>query len=94
MGRGPAGDAPGPRLDEAVTAFVDTNVLIRYLTGDPPAHAAKATRYLKEADELQLADLVLGEVACVLEWFYEAPRVPSRRNVASGARFLGDPRRR
>jgi len=57
-----------------VTAFVDTNVLIRHLTGDPPDQAARATRYLAGVDELLLADLILAEVAYVLESFYEAPR--------------------
>jgi len=57
-----------------VTAFVDTNVLIRHLTGDPPDQATRATRYLAGADELLLADLILAEVAYVLESFYETPR--------------------
>jgi predicted nucleic acid-binding protein len=57
-----------------VTAFVDTNVLVRHLTGDPPELAARATRYLAAADELLLPDLILAEVAYVLESFYEAPR--------------------
>jgi predicted nucleic acid-binding protein len=57
-----------------VTAFVDTNILVRHLTGDPPALADRATRYLAEADELLLPDLILAEVAYVLESFYEVPR--------------------
>lgn len=57
-----------------MTAFVDTNVLVRHLTGDPPDLAARATRYLRAADELLLPDLILAEVANVLESFYEAPR--------------------
>jgi len=57
-----------------VSAFVDTNVLIRHLTGDPPDQAARATRFLTTADELLLADLVVGEVVYVLESFYEVPR--------------------
>jgi predicted nucleic acid-binding protein len=57
-----------------VTAFVDTNVLIRHLTGDPPELAARATRYLAATDELLLPDLILAEVAYVLESFYETPR--------------------
>jgi len=57
-----------------VTAFVNTNVLVRHLTGDPPDQAARATRYLAGADELLLPDLILAEVAYVLESFYEAPR--------------------
>ena len=57
-----------------MTAFVDTNVLVRHLTGDPPELAGRATRYLATADELLLPDLILAEVAYVLESFYEAPR--------------------
>ena len=57
-----------------MTAFVDTNVLIGHLTGDPPGQAARASRYLRDADELLLPDLILAEVAYVLESFYEVPR--------------------
>ena len=48
--------------------------MIRHLTGDPPDQAARATRYLAAADELLLPDLILAEVAYVLESFYETPR--------------------
>lgn len=57
-----------------MTAFVDTNVLVRHLTGDPPAQAVRATHFLEHADELLLPDLILAEVAYVLESYYEAPR--------------------
>lgn len=57
-----------------MTAFVDTNVLIRHLTGDPPDQAARATRYLAGAAELLLTDVILAEVAYVLESYYEVPR--------------------
>ncbi len=57
-----------------MTAFIDTNVLIRHLTGDPPGQAERATRYLAGVDELLLPDLILAEVAYVLESYYEAPR--------------------
>ena len=57
-----------------MTAFVDTNVLVRHLTGDPPSEARRATRYLERADELLLADLILAEVTYVLESFYEVAR--------------------
>ena len=55
-------------------AFLDTNVLIRHLTGDPPDQAARATHFLEEAETLLLADLIVAKVAYVLESFYEAPR--------------------
>lgn len=57
-----------------MTAFVDTNVLIRHLTGDPPVQAAQATKYLAEADELILTDLILAETAYVLESLFHTPR--------------------
>ena len=57
-----------------MTAFVDTNVLIRQMTGDPPDRVARATRLLAHADLLLLPDLIVAEVVDVLESFYEVPR--------------------
>lgn len=57
-----------------MTAFLDTNVLVRHITGDPPDQALRATRYLQQADELLLPDLILAEVAYVLESYYRMPR--------------------
>jgi len=57
-----------------VSAFVDTNILVRHLTGDPPAMAARATAYLASADELYLPDLIVAETVYVLESYYEVPR--------------------
>jgi predicted nucleic acid-binding protein len=57
-----------------LTALIDTNVLVRHLTGDPPEMAARATAYLRTARELLLTDLVAAETVYVLESFYEAPR--------------------
>jgi predicted nucleic acid-binding protein len=57
-----------------LTAFVDTNVLVRHLTGDPPDLAERATAYLRTERELLLTDLVAAETVYVLESFYAAPR--------------------
>jgi len=57
-----------------LSAFVDTNVLVRHLTGDPPDMAERATRYLATERHLLLTDLVVAETVFVLESFYEAPR--------------------
>lgn len=57
-----------------MTAFLDTNVLIRHLTGDPPAQARRATTFLQRAEELLLPDLIVAEVVYVLESFYEVER--------------------
>ncbi|RIK10774.1 MAG: VapC toxin family PIN domain ribonuclease [Acidobacteria bacterium] len=67
-----------------MTALVDTNVLVRHLTGDPPAAAASATRLLGSAKDLLMPDLILAEVVYVLESFYEAPRA----QVAECARSI------
>ena len=57
-----------------MSAFVDANVLIRHLTGDPPRQAARATRFLAKAEALLLADLIVAEAVYVLESFYEVGR--------------------
>ena len=83
MGRGAAQHPPGPRRDASVTAFLDTNVLIRHLTGDPPDQARHATAFLADADELLLPDLIVAEVVYVLESFYEVPADEVARLVRS-----------
>ena len=57
-----------------MSAFVDTNILVRHLTGDPEEMAARATSYLESESELLLADLIVAETVYVLEDFYETPR--------------------
>ena len=56
-------------------ALLDTNVLVRHLTGDPPGQARRATALLRARHELILTDLVLAEMVYVLESFYERPRL-------------------
>jgi predicted nucleic acid-binding protein len=67
-----------------VSAFVDTNVLVRHLTGDPPELAERATGYLGRERQLLLTDLVASETVYVLESYYEAPRL----EVAQALRSL------
>jgi predicted nucleic-acid-binding protein len=57
-----------------LSAFIDTNVLVRHLTGNPPEIAARATAFIRDERELFLTDLVAAETVHVLESFYEAPR--------------------
>lgn len=57
-----------------MSAFVDTNVLVRHLIGDPPKMAARATAYLQRESELLVADLMVAETIYVLESFYEVAR--------------------
>jgi predicted nucleic acid-binding protein len=57
-----------------LSAFVDTNILVRHLTGDPPEMGARATRFLAAERDLLVTDLIAAETVYVLESFYEAPR--------------------
>jgi len=65
-------------------AFVDTNLLIRHFTGDPPAQAERATAFLGADHDLILPDMILAEMVYVLESYYEHPR----SHVAEAARSL------
>ncbi len=74
MGRGPGPDATSPSGATDLIAFLDTNVIIRHLTGDPPEQAARATAALASAERLLLANLVVAECVYVLESFYDVQR--------------------
>ena len=74
MGRDPPQHSPPARGAPPLTAFLDTNVLIRHLTGDPPDMAERATALLGSGERLLLADLVLAECVYVLESFCELDR--------------------
>lgn len=65
-------------------AFVDTNILVRHLTHDPPKLGERATAFLRSTGELLLTDLILAETVYVLESFYEVPRA----QVADAMRSL------
>ena len=67
-----------------MSAFVDTNILVRHLTGDPAEIAARATDLLASEPELYLADLIVAETVYVLESFYKAPR----EQIATSMRSL------
>jgi predicted nucleic acid-binding protein len=66
-----------------LSAFIDTNVLVRHLTGDPEEMAARATAYLATESELFLTDLVVAETVYVLESFYETPRAQIGNSIRS-----------
>ena len=67
-----------------MTAFVDTNVLVRHLTGDPPDQAARASALLGSGEDLLLTDVIAAETVYVLQSFYEA----SREQVATTIRSI------
>jgi len=57
-----------------LTVFIDSNVVIRHLTGEPPDQAARATAALRAAERLLLVDLVAAEIVFVLESVYDLDR--------------------
>ena len=73
MGRDPQACVGGPA--SRLNAFVDSNVLVRHLTGDPPDQARRSTEFLRGGETLILTDLVVAEVVYVLESVYEVERV-------------------
>jgi predicted nucleic acid-binding protein len=57
-----------------MAALLDTSVLVRYLTGDPPRLAARAARIIDGGRELAITDVVIAEAAYVLSTVYRVSR--------------------
>ena len=55
-------------------AVLDTNVLVRHLTADPPEQAKRATAFLADAEELLLSDIVVAELVYALDTVYRVER--------------------
>lgn len=61
-------------MEVGSAGFLDTSVLVRYMTGDPPEMAEQAARILDSGEPLVLSEMALLETAHVLASFYEVPR--------------------
>jgi predicted nucleic-acid-binding protein len=61
-------------MGRSVKALVDTSLLVRYLTGDPPHLAEKAAQVLDGEETLGITEVALVETAYVLESVYGVPR--------------------
>lgn len=68
-------------------ALLDTNVLVRHLTQDSPAQAARATLLLSTADRLDLPDVIFAETIYVLQSVYRAPRERIAESMRSALGF-------
>ena len=64
--------------------LLDTNVIVRHLTGDPADLAQAATGFLTNATDLVLTDVIAAETVYVLESYYRAPR----NTIATALRAL------
>ncbi len=57
-----------------MSGFLDTSMVVRYLTGEPPALAERAAQIIDGEDDLKVTDVVLAETAYVLTSVYQVPR--------------------
>lgn len=57
-----------------MSGLLDTSIVVRYLTDDPPELAEKAAQIIDGEEQLQITDVVLAETAFVLTSVYMIPR--------------------
>lgn len=57
-----------------MTAFLDTNVLVRYVTADPPEQARSAIGVIEGDRPLVVSTVALAEAGYVLTSLYRIPR--------------------
>lgn len=57
-----------------MSGFLDTSVIVRYLTGDDEELAARAERIIDGDQEIWITDVVLAEASYVLSSVYHLPR--------------------
>jgi predicted nucleic acid-binding protein len=73
-----------------VYLWVDANVVLRFLTGDPPEMAAKALELMSRAEKgdigLRVSHLVVAEIVWVLSSFYKYDKSQIAETLIS---FLG-----
>jgi predicted nucleic-acid-binding protein len=73
--------------------LLDTNVILRFLIGDDPTKAARATGLMKRVERGQeivdIPEEVLTETVWTLESFYKVPRAETARHLAGLLSFSG-----
>lgn len=57
-----------------MSGLLDTSMVVRYLTADPPELAEKAAQVIDGEEALQVTDVVIAETAYVLMSVYGIPR--------------------
>jgi uncharacterized protein len=67
--------------------LIDTNVILRFLIGDDPPKAARATALMSRVERnqevVEISDEVLTETVWTLESFYRVPRSEAAQNLAA-----------
>ncbi len=58
--------------------YIDANVFLRFILGEPPGFAVEAERFFRDSIEgrfkLVTSELVIAEIVWTLESFYEKPK--------------------
>jgi len=57
-----------------MSGFLDTSIIVRYLTGDPPDLAEQAAEIIDRGENLKITGVALVETAYVLTSVYEIER--------------------
>ena len=57
-----------------MSGFLDTSIVVRYLTGDPPLLAEQAAEIIDRDENLKITDVAIVETAYVLISVYEIER--------------------
>ncbi len=57
-----------------MSGFLDTSMVVRYLTGEPRDLAERAAQVIDDEERLQVSDVVIAETAYVLTSVYKVPR--------------------
>lgn len=57
-----------------MSGFLDTSMVVRYLTGDPSGLAEQAAKIIDGENDLQVTDVVVAETAYVLTAVYRVSR--------------------
>lgn len=70
-----------------MSVVLDTNVIVRHLTGDPPVLARRATAFLGSGRHLLLTDVVVAELVYVLQSVYRVPRAAVAEQVRAVVGF-------
>ncbi len=60
------------------SCLIDTNILVRFFTGEPPEMAERARSIIAQADagkiQLEVPSLIVAETIYTLESYYEMPK--------------------
>jgi predicted nucleic acid-binding protein len=64
----------GSQGQDVMSRFLDTSIVVRYLTGDPPELADMAAKVLDGEADLKLTDVAIVETAYVLSTVYKITR--------------------